>query len=156
MATQGNCNLAPGQQYGPGPNDFAEFDERAYGPDITRNFELGAKAQWLGGALILNGAIFLVEWEDPQLSSATVNASIPITINANGAEATGIELFADWGVTEQLRVHSTYSYTKSELTADVPSLICTFTPPGFGSAFEDGVSGDRLPGSPSSPQMDTH
>ena len=60
MATQGNCNLAPGQQYGPGPNDFAEFDERAYGPDITRNFELGAKIQWLGGALILNGAIFLV------------------------------------------------------------------------------------------------
>jgi len=86
MATQGNCNLVPGQQYAPGPNDFAEFDERAYGPDITRNFELGAKTQWLGGALILNGAIFLVEWEDPQLSSATVNASIPITINAHGAE----------------------------------------------------------------------
>ena len=149
-ATQGNCNLAPGQQYGPGPDDFAQFDERAYGPDITRNFELGAKTQLLNGSLILNGAIFLVEWEDPQLSSATVNASIPITINANGAEATGIELFADWAVTDQLRMHGTYSYTKTELTADVPDLIRTFTPPGFGSAFEDGLSGDRLPGSPES------
>jgi outer membrane receptor protein involved in Fe transport len=149
-AIQGNCNLAPGQQFGPGPDDFAEFDERAYGPDTTTNYELGAKTQWLGGALTLNGAIFLVEWDDPQLSSATVNASIPITINANGAESTGFELFADWAVTDQLRVHGTYSYTKSELTADVPSLIRTITPPGFGTAFEDGLDGDRLPGSPES------
>ncbi len=149
-ATQGNCNLAPGQQFGPGPNDFAEFDERAYGPDTTTNYELGAKTRWLDGSLVLNAAIFLVEWEDPQLSSATVNASIPITINANGAESTGVELFADWAVTDQLRMHGTYSYTKSELTANVPSLIRTFTPPGFGSAFEDGLNGDRLPGSPES------
>jgi len=111
---------------------------------------LGAKTRWLDGSLVLNAAIFLVEWEDPQLSSATVNASIPITINANGAESTGVELFADWAVTDQLRMHGTYSYTKSELTANVPSLIRTFTPPGFGSAFEDGLNGDRLPGSPES------
>ena len=149
-ASQGNCNLAPGQQFGPGPNDFAQFDERAFGPDLTRNFELGAKTRWLNGALTLNGAIFLVEWDDPQLSSATVNASIPITINANGAEATGFELFADWGISDQFRMRGTYSYTKTELTADVPSLIRTFTPPGFGSAFEDGLNGDRLPGAPES------
>ena len=149
-ATQGNCNLAPGQKFGPNPEDIALFDERAFGPDTTTNFELGAKTQLLDGALVLNAAIFLVEWEDPQLSSATVNASIPITINANGAESTGVELFADWDVTDQLRVHGTYSYTKSELTADVPSLIRTITPPGFGSAFEDGLNGDRLPGSPES------
>jgi len=41
-----------------------------------------------------------------------------------------------------------YSYTDSELSADVPSLIRTISPPGFGTRFEDGVSGDRLPGSP--------
>ena len=149
-ASQGNCNLAPGQQFGPGPNDFAQFDERAFGPDLTRNFELGAKTRWLNGALTLNGAIFLVQWDDPQLSSATVNASIPITINANGAEATGFELFADWGISDQFRMRGTYSYTKTELTADVPSLIRTFTPPGFGSEFEDGLDGDRLPGAPES------
>ncbi|RBP53649.1 TonB-dependent receptor [Arenicella xantha] len=147
-AAQGNCNLAPGQQFGPGPDDFAEFDERAFGPDTTRNFELGAKTEWLDGALTVNGAIFHVEWNDPQLSSATVNASIPITINANGAESNGVELATDWRASERLRLRSSFSYTQSELTADVPSLIRTITPPGFSSAFEDGLDGDRLPGSP--------
>jgi len=147
-AAQGNCNLAPGQQFGPGPNDFALFDERAYGPDLTRNHEIGAKTSWFNNTLTINGAIFLVDWEEPQLSSATVNASIPITINATGAESTGIELSADWRASDNLRLQGTYSHTKSELTAFVPSLIRTIAPPGFGTAFEDGRDGDRLPGSP--------
>ena len=98
--------------------------------------------------MTLNGAIFYVEWNDPQLSSATVNASIPITINATGAESTGIELSGDWRASDHLRLRATYSHTNSELSADVPSLVRTFTPPGFGTSFEDGLSGMRLPGSP--------
>lgn len=147
-AAQGNCNLAPGQQFGPGPNDFALFDERAFGPDTTRNFEIGAKTTWLDGALTLNGALFYIEWEDNQLSSATVNASIPITINANGAESRGIEATFDWQASNTLRLRGSVSQIESELSADVPSLIRTITPPGFGSRFEDGLNGDRLPGSP--------
>jgi iron complex outermembrane receptor protein len=147
-AQQGACNLAPGQQFGPGPNDFAEFDERAFGPDQTRNFELGAKTQWADGRVTVNGALFYVDWQDPQLASATVNASTPITINANGAESKGIELSGDWLATDQLRLRGSFSYTKSELSALVPSLNRTITPPGFSSAFEDGLDGDRLPGSP--------
>ena len=147
-ATQGSCNLAPGQQFGPGPNDFAVFDERAFGPDETRNFELGAKTQWAGGRLTLNGALFYVEWENPQLASATVNASIPITVNAGGAESTGFELSGDWLATDRLRIRGSLSYTESELTADVPSLVRSISPPGFATLFEDGLDGDRLPGSP--------
>ena len=147
-ATQGSCNLAPGQQFGPGPNDFAVFDERAFGPDETRNFELGAKTQWADGKLTLNGALFFVEWDNPQLASATVNASIPITVNAGGAESTGFELSGDWLATDNLRIRGSLSYTESELTADVPSLIRSISPPGFATLFEDGQDGDRLPGSP--------
>ena len=147
-AAQGNCNLAPGQQFGPGPNDFAEFDERSYGPDTTRNHELGLKSRWLDGSLTLNGAIYYIKWEDNQLSSATVNASIPITINANGAESKGLEATFNWYATDNLRVRGSFSQTTSELSEDVPSLIRTIAPPGFGSVFIDGSAGDRLPGSP--------
>ncbi|MEM1037089.1 MAG: TonB-dependent receptor [Pseudomonadota bacterium] len=147
-ATQGSCALAPGQQFGPNPGDIAQFDERAFGPDQTTNYELGAKTTWLDGALTLNGAVFFVEWEDPQLSSATVNANIPITINANGAESIGLEVQGSWQVNENFDVRGSFSYAQSELTEDVPFLVRTITPPGFGTAFEDGQAGDRLPGSP--------
>jgi len=147
-AAQGNCNLAPGQQFGPGPNDFAQFDERAFGPDTTRNHELGFKSTWLDGRLTFNGALFFVEWEDNQLASATVNAAVPITINANGAESTGIETTFDWLASDTFRLRGSFSYTESELAADVPSLVTSVNPPGFATVFEDGLDGDRLPGSP--------
>ncbi len=147
-ATQGACALAPGQQYGPGAGDVSIRDERQFTADKTNNYELGVKSSWLGGDLILNGAIYYIEWVDPQVSSATVNASIPITVNAEGAESRGFEVSGDWRLTDQLRVRGSYSLTKSELTAPVPDLVRTITPPGFAAAFEDGESRDRLPGSP--------
>ncbi len=147
-ATQGACALAPGQQFGPNPGDVAQFDERQYGPDQTTSYELGAKTTLMDGALILNGAIYFIDWTDPQVSSATVNANIPITINADGAESKGFEISGNWQATSAFSLRGSYSHTETELTADVPSLIRTITPPGFGTAFEDGLSGDRLPGSP--------
>ena len=147
-ATQGSCALAPGQQFGPNPGDIAQFDERQFFPDQTTNYELGFKSTLADGDLTLNGAAYFIEWTDPQVSSATVNASIPITINAEGAESVGFEASANWRVNDQFNIRGSFSHTQTELTADVPSLIRTITPPGFGSAFEDGLSGDRLPGSP--------
>jgi iron complex outermembrane receptor protein len=148
LATQGACALAPGQQYGPAATDIAEFDERQYGPDRTINYEIGAKTTLADGAVTLNGAVFLVDWKDPQVSSATVNANIPITVNAAGAESVGFELQGSWQVSPEFEIRGAYSYTRSELTEDVPFLVRTITPPGFGTAFEDGQAGDRLPGSP--------
>lgn len=147
---QGACALAPGQVYFPGgPGDVSTRDERQFLADKTNNFEIGAKSTWLGGDLILNGALYYIEWVDPQVASATVNANIPITVNADGAESTGFELSGDWRVTDQFNVRGSYSFTNSELTAGVPSLIRTFVPGGgFATAFEDGQGGDRLPGSP--------
>lgn len=147
-ANQGACALAPGQQFGPNPGDISVRDERQFTADKTNNYEIGAKSTWLGGDLILNSAIYFIEWVDPQVASATVNASIPITVNADGAESKGFELSGNWRVTEQFSVRGSYSFTQSELTAPVPDLVRTITPPGFGTAFEDGESGDRLPGSP--------
>ncbi len=145
---QGSCALAPGQQFGPNASDIAEFDERSFGPDKTTNYELGFKSTLADGAATFNAALFVVKWTDPQLASATVNASIPITINAKGAESKGIETSFSWRVTDQFNLRGAFSYTKSELTDDVPSLIRSISPPGFGDVFIDGEKGDRLPGSP--------
>ena len=103
-ATQGSCALAPGQQFGPNPGDIAQFDERQFGPDQTTNYEIGAKTTWLDGDLTLNGALYYVDWVDPQVDSATVNANIPITINAAGAESTGLEVQGAWAVNDALNI----------------------------------------------------
>ncbi len=147
-ATQGACALAPGQQFGPNPGDISVRDERQFSPDQTRNYEIGFKSTLAGGAATLNGALFYIDWIDPQLGSSTVNANIPITVNGDGAESKGIELSGSWRATDQLTFRGNFSYIDSQLSAPVPDLIRTITPPGFGSAFEDGQSGDRLPGSP--------
>lgn len=152
-ATQGACALAPGQQYG--ENQFADddFDERFYGPDKTTNYELGFKSTLADGAATFNAAIFYVKWKGPQLQSSTINASIPITVNAGSAESKGIEVSGSWRVTDQFSLRGAFSYTESELTAFSRNLLRTITQGADGSSyysttFEDGEVGDRLPGSP--------
>ena len=147
---QGACALSPGQEFleSDGSRGVSTRDETEFGPDTTANYELGFKSTILDGTLDLNGAAYYIEWEGAQLGSATVNANIPITINAEGAESRGVELSANWRPTDNFSLRGSYSYIRAELTADVPSLIRTITPPGFGSAFIDGLAGDQLPGAP--------
>ncbi|NNC36952.1 MAG: TonB-dependent receptor [Acidimicrobiales bacterium] len=145
---QGLCLLSPGQQFGPNPGDIAQINERDYFPDTVDNYELGAKTTWLDGSLTLNGAVFFMDWSDPQVSSVSVNAGTNITVNAGAAETKGFELAANWQVTDQFNMRGNFSYTDAKLTEGVASLITTISPPGFGTVFEDGQEGDRLPGSP--------
>lgn len=146
---QGACALAPGQVFFPGgPGNVSTRDERQFAPDQTRNYELGFKSSWLDGDWVLNGAVYYVDWIDPQVASATVNANIPITVNGDGARSIGFELSSALQATENLNIRANFSYTNSELTAPVPDLVRTISPPGFSSTFEDGQDGDRLPGSP--------
>ncbi|MEQ9505612.1 MAG: TonB-dependent receptor [Hyphomonas sp.] len=145
---QGACALAPGQQFGPGAGDVSTRDERQYLPDRTTNYEVGFKSTLAGGRVTLNGAAYYIEWSDPQLTSATVNASIPITVNADGAETKGVEFNGAWLVTEDFSLRGSYSHSEATLTALAPGLVGTITPPGFGTVLLDGQDGDRLPGSP--------
>ncbi len=112
------------------------------------NFEIGAKTTWLDGGLTLNGSVFFIDWDTPQVATVSINANTAITVNAGAAETKGIDLAANWSVNDNFSLRGNFSYTKAELTEGVPSLVRTITPPGFGTAFEDGEPGDRLPGSP--------
>ncbi len=138
------CDPNSGQQQ----NICALPNEEEHTPDTTTNYELGFKTQWLGRSLTLNGAIYYIDWADPQVASATINGSSPITINGAGAESKGVELYGAAQVTDALSFRAAYSYTDAELTDVSPSLLNALTPPGFGTTPVDGQPGDRLPGSP--------
>jgi len=146
--TQGLCLFTPGQQFSDNASDIVLLDETGAGADTTNNFEIGAKTTWLDGALRLNGAVFYIDWEDPQISTTSINAGTAITVNAQSARSLGFELDGTWQLTDQFNIRGNFSFTDAELTADVPGLIQTITPPGFGTSIEPGLDGDRLPGSP--------
>ena len=131
-------------------NVCAQPDELEYKSDKTTNYEIGAHTTWLDGTLTINGDIFYIDWQDPQVQSATQIGLQPIVKNANGAESKGLELAFNWLANERWVLRGTYSYAKAELTDDVPNLIGTINPPGFQSTitYLTGESGDRLPGSP--------
>jgi len=145
---QGLCLFQAGQQFSADPNDIVLLDERGAGADTTNNFEVGAKTSWLDGAVRLNGAVYFIDWADPQISTTSINAGTGITVNAESAQSIGFELDGNWRVSDQFSLRGNLSYTKAELTADVPGLIQTIQPPGFGTSIEAGQDGDRLPGSP--------
>ncbi|MGH8597044.1 MAG: TonB-dependent receptor domain-containing protein, partial [Gammaproteobacteria bacterium] len=134
----------------PGPNLCALPNELAYFPDETTNYEIGAHSTWLDGRLTLNGAIYYMDWDKPQVSSATENGLLPIKKNGSSAESHGVELSFNWVASDRVRLRGSYSYAKAELTDDVPGLVGTISPPGFQGTitYLPGESGDRLPGSP--------
>ena len=132
----------------PGQGLCALPDEFEYFPDETKNYELGLRSIWLDQRLTLNGAIYYIDWTDPQLDSVTENAGVSIVINGDGAESTGVELSFNWLMTENFSVRGSYSYSKAELTEDAPDLLQTSPGAGFATIRVDGRDGDRLPGSP--------
>ena len=135
-------------------------NEVQYTPDTTTNYEVGIRSQWLDRKLTFNGAIYHIDWKDPQLASVTVNGSLPIIKNGDGAKTEGIELSLDAKVTNRITVSAGYSHTNAELTAVAPGILRVYEPPGFGPPsaanpgagpdpiFATGQPGDRLPGSP--------
>jgi outer membrane receptor protein involved in Fe transport len=138
------CDGTAATQNGCASND-REFQ---FAPDSTINYEIGWRTQFLDKRITFNGAVFYIDWKDPQLISATVVGAIPITVNGSGATTQGIELQLDSRVTDNLTLSASFSHVEAELSEDSPDLIRTIAPPGFAEDFEDGIKGDRLPGSP--------
>jgi outer membrane receptor protein involved in Fe transport len=97
-----------------------------YVSDFLTNYELGWKARLADDRLELNGAVFMQEWDDIQVSFQGANG---ITQVANGGEAevSGIEVTMDWLATDSLRIALGAAYYDSELKEDFCDLDVTGT-----------------------------
>ena len=82
--------------------------------DFLTNYELGWKTTFLDNTLQFNGAVFLQEWEDFQVSFLGGNG---ITQVANGptAEVLGTELQGMWMPIDGLTLSTSLAYYDSEL-----------------------------------------
>lgn len=116
-------------------------NELFYGPDKTRNIEVGVRASLFDKRLQVTVDGFHVNWNGVQVPSQTVNGAIGITVNGADAVSQGFDFQGTARITPNLSVTGTYSYVDAHLTKDVTGLVVS-----QGIRY-DASSGDRLPGS---------
>jgi iron complex outermembrane receptor protein len=85
--------------------------------DFLTNYELGWKTRWADDRLQFNGAIFLDEWDDIQVSLQGENGITQVT-NGPSAEITGAEVQLDWLPTDNFRIGASLAYYDTELKDD--------------------------------------
>jgi iron complex outermembrane receptor protein len=124
-----------------GQNLCALPNELVYGPDRTRNKEIGVRASLFEKRLQLTVDGFEINWSGVQVPSQTVNGAIGITVNGADAVSRGFDIQGTVRVVPELTLIGTYSYVDAHLTQDVAGLVVS-----QGVRF-DASDGDRLPGS---------
>jgi iron complex outermembrane recepter protein len=85
--------------------------------DVLTNWEAGWKTQFADNRLQFNGAVFLEEWEDVQVSFQGANGITQVD-NGPSAEIVGTEMQLDWLVTDRFRLGISAAYYDSELKDD--------------------------------------
>jgi outer membrane receptor protein involved in Fe transport len=119
-------------------NACALPDEMLIKPDMTTNFEVGVHSTLNENGLVLNAALYRIDWDDMQTLGETANGQLPITVNAGEARTQGLEL-ALQSRGERWSFMGSYAYNEAKLTATAVGLV---------DGFVDGQAGDRLSGTP--------
>ncbi|MDH3613270.1 MAG: TonB-dependent receptor [Gammaproteobacteria bacterium] len=90
-----------------------------YGSDTVDNIEVGWKATLADGRVRFNGAVYLMEWSDIQLTRFDPAESfLGLTSNAGDAEMIGIEVTIDWLINDNWDLAFSASLNEAELTED--------------------------------------
>ena len=115
---------------------------RGFGPEIVKSYEVGAK--WQSPRLITNASAFMMDRTGSQVDFSQVNFD-PITqttrntletLNAPGTtEIYGLELDAEFALTDGLTVSGAYTYTSTEVpdtvnpfNGELQEVFIVFTP----------------------------
>jgi len=89
--------------------------------DFLTNYELGWKTRWADDRFQFNGAIFLDEWDDIQISFQGENGITQVD-NGPSAEIKGAEIQLDWLPTDSFRLGASIAYYDTELKDDYCDL----------------------------------
>ena len=109
----------------------------SYAPDKTKDYELGAKGEFLDHVLSFDASIYYIEWKNIQLGLTNPTTQIQYGGNAGGAKSQGVELSVQARPAAGLRMGAWVVYNDAVLTEPLP--------PGPAGATPYGLAGDRLP-----------
>jgi iron complex outermembrane recepter protein len=115
-----------------------------YTSDYAVNYEMGVKGYLSGGAHSYTLSTFMIDWQDPQLNTATTWGFFAVA-NGESAKTSGVELELQGYLTDDLHYVLGYAYIEAELTDDF------YAPSGIGatdSTYLVASDGTRLPATP--------
>ena len=95
--------------------------QASYDPETVRNLELGGKFDFFDNRARLNLALFMLDYNDLQVTQTDDGCLCNITDNAADAEIMGIEAEFQAALTESLRVWGGVTYLDTEYIAFVDS-----------------------------------
>lgn len=121
------ARIATGYRPG-GPNVTVPGVPPTFESDTLTSYEVGIKAAVLDRSLLLDVAVFHMDWEDIQVGISF--GGVGGIGNGPAARSQGVEATFAWLPLEGLTLELTGAYTDAELTEDAPSI--------------DGLDGDRL------------
>ncbi len=106
-----------------------------YDPDGLWNYEFGMKWTAAEGRVILNAAIFRMDWNDIQVGVSPLCGLNGTVLNAGKAKSEGFELELDAVITENFRISGGISYVDATFSEDV----------SFWGSFIFASAGTRVP-----------
>ena len=109
----------------------------SYSPDTDIDYEVGVKGRAHG--ISYNADVFYVDWNNPQINTATTNWGFFAVQNVKKATTKGIEMQIAGNLTERLSYAFGYTYTDARLGADAVSAD---------GVYVINTKGARLPGAP--------
>jgi len=91
----------------------SSLQDQPFRPEQLTDYELGLKADLLGGALRVNGDVFYGNYDDMQRLLAELVNGTPATLvtNAGRAHISGAELESQWRLTRALSLRGSFGYT---------------------------------------------
>jgi len=108
-----------------------------YGADITHNYEVGIKGDFLDHRLSVDASLFYIDWPGLQTQLVTTNAVLgetSYTANVGAAKSEGVELSVAMRPLSGVTINVWADYTDAVLTQGFPA-----------NSTASGAAGDRLP-----------
>ncbi|MEN1925955.1 TonB-dependent receptor [Luteimonas qiangzhengi] len=137
------ARAASGYQPG-GPNVAIPGMPSQVSSSMVDSYEVGLKSEFANRRVLLDLAVFNIDWEDIQVGTQINGVSGMV----NGGEATsqGVELTAAFRATDSLRLGLNAAYTRADLNDDFEAVVVDAG--DILVEIVNGLGGDRMPYTP--------
>jgi outer membrane receptor protein involved in Fe transport len=101
--------------------DATDVVPQTYKPDYVENLEFGWKTMSEDQSLKWNGALYMMDWTDMQLTryDSSFNSPVGLTINVSEAQILGLETDVTYLLTDDWLLSAAGSYNQAELDKDL-------------------------------------